>query len=81
MGASRFLGYHTTVSQEQHIVIFAGKPVITNLSEQHAEDAKHKVLTCEAEGVPEPNFRWNINTTNVSKVKMAENMLLACMCV
>ncbi|XP_045894855.1 CD166 antigen homolog A [Micropterus dolomieu] len=45
-------------------LVVEGKPVITSLSKHRADDAKHKVLTCEAEGVPEPSFRWSVNSTN-----------------
>ncbi|CAJ1064519.1 CD166 antigen homolog A [Xyrichtys novacula] len=43
-----------------------GKPVITSLTKRRAdeEDTKHKILTCEAEGVPEPKFQWNVNSTD-----------------
>lgn len=44
----------------------SGKPVITRLSKQRADDAKHKILTCEADGVPEPSFQWSVNGTSVS---------------
>lgn len=45
-------------------LVVEGKPVITSLSKQRAEEAQSKVLTCEAEGVPEPRFQWSINSTN-----------------
>ncbi|XP_070700273.1 CD166 antigen homolog A isoform X2 [Pempheris klunzingeri] len=45
-------------------LVVEGKPVITRLTKHRADDAKHKVLTCEAEGVPEPSFQWSINSTN-----------------
>ncbi|KAG7465564.1 CD166 antigen-like A-like isoform X1 [Solea senegalensis] len=38
-----------------------GAPVITQLSKQRGEDGQHKVLTCEAEGFPEPAVSWSIN--------------------
>lgn len=41
-----------------------GKPLITGLNKQLGDDGKHKVLTCEAEGVPEPVFQWSVNNTN-----------------
>ncbi|XP_072230758.1 CD166 antigen homolog [Leuresthes tenuis] len=41
-------------------LVVEGKPVITNLTQHRAQDAKHKVLNCEAEGVPEPEFQWSI---------------------
>ncbi|KAM8897692.1 CD166 antigen homolog A isoform 2-T2 [Spinachia spinachia] len=45
-------------------LIVEGKPVITSLTKHQADDANYKVLTCEAEGVPEPNFQWSVNSTN-----------------
>ncbi|KAM3601332.1 uncharacterized protein V6R79_010849 [Siganus canaliculatus] len=45
-------------------LVVEGKPVITSLTEQPAEDGDHKVLTCVAEGVPHPVFQWNGNSTN-----------------
>lgn len=45
-------------------LIVEGKPVITSLTKHRADDAQHKVLTCEAEGVPEPSFQWSVNGTN-----------------
>ncbi|XP_062262309.1 CD166 antigen homolog A [Platichthys flesus] len=44
-------------------LIVEGKPVITSLTKHRAGDAEHKVLTCEAEGVPEPRFQWSVNNT------------------
>lgn len=47
--------------------VFAlGKPVITSLTKHRPGDANYKVLTCEADGVPEPNFQWSVNSTDVS---------------
>ncbi|KAM9846844.1 CD166 antigen homolog A isoform 2-T2 [Aulostomus maculatus] len=45
-------------------LVVEGKPVITSLTKHRADDAKYKVLTCEADGVPEPNFQWSVNSTN-----------------
>ncbi|XP_070773541.1 CD166 antigen homolog A [Enoplosus armatus] len=45
-------------------LVVEGKPVITSLTKQRADDTKHKVLTCEAEGVPQPSFQWSINSTS-----------------
>uniref|UniRef100_A0AAQ5ZDZ0 Ig-like domain-containing protein n=1 Tax=Amphiprion ocellaris TaxID=80972 RepID=A0AAQ5ZDZ0_AMPOC len=45
-------------------LVIEGKPLITSLNKHLADDAKHKVLTCEAEGAPEPIFKWSINNTN-----------------
>ncbi|XP_074527550.1 CD166 antigen homolog A isoform X1 [Halichoeres trimaculatus] len=41
-----------------------GKPVITSLTKHRPGEAQFKVLTCEADGVPEPRFQWSINNTN-----------------
>lgn len=41
-----------------------GKPSITSLTKQRADDKKYKVLTCKAEGVPEPSFQWSVNGTD-----------------
>lgn len=53
------------------MMLASGKPVITSLTKQRADDAQHKVLTCEADGFPKPSFQWSINSTNVS-VSMSE---------
>lgn len=45
-------------------LVVEGTPLITGLKKQLGDDNKHKVLTCEAEGVPEPIFQWSINNTN-----------------
>lgn len=45
-------------------LVVEGKPVITSLTKHRADDANYKVLTCEAEGVPEPNFQWSVNSTD-----------------
>lgn len=45
-------------------LVVEGKALITDLTKQLGDDGKHKVLTCEAEGVPEPVFQWSINNTN-----------------
>ncbi|KAG7516688.1 CD166 antigen [Solea senegalensis] len=45
-------------------LVVEGRPVITGLTKHRAVDAKHKVLTCEAEGVPEPSFQWSVNVTH-----------------
>uniref|UniRef100_A0A672I296 Activated leukocyte cell adhesion molecule a n=1 Tax=Salarias fasciatus TaxID=181472 RepID=A0A672I296_SALFA len=45
-------------------LVVEGKPVITGLTKRPAEDAKQEVLSCEAEGVPEPRFHWSISGTN-----------------
>lgn len=41
-----------------------GKPLIKGLNKELSDDGKHKVLTCEAEGVPKPIFQWSVNNTN-----------------
>ncbi|TNN53186.1 CD166 antigen A [Liparis tanakae] len=45
-------------------LVVEGKPVITSLTKQRPGDANYKVLTCEADGVPEPNFQWSVNSTD-----------------
>lgn len=50
--------------RESFELVVEGKPVITSLSKHRADDAEHKVLTCEADGVPEPTFQWSVNSTN-----------------
>uniref|UniRef100_A0AAV2J9U3 Ig-like domain-containing protein n=1 Tax=Knipowitschia caucasica TaxID=637954 RepID=A0AAV2J9U3_KNICA len=45
-------------------LVVEGKPVITGLTKQRSMDGNHKVLTCEAEGVPEPVFQWSVNGSN-----------------
>nr|XP_046266125.1 CD166 antigen homolog A [Scatophagus argus] len=52
-----------TKSQSFELVV-EGKPVITSLTKLRVDGAKHKVLTCEADGVPEPSFQWSVNSTN-----------------
>ncbi|XP_030294374.1 CD166 antigen homolog A isoform X1 [Sparus aurata] len=55
----------TGLTQQQSFeLVVEGKPVITSLTKQRADDAQHKVLTCEADGFPKPNFQWSINSTN-----------------
>lgn len=50
-----------------------GKPVITRLVKQRSEDGKHKMLTCEADAVPEPTFQWSVNITDVSVAASAHS--------
>uniref|UniRef100_A0A8C7JKG7 Activated leukocyte cell adhesion molecule a n=1 Tax=Oncorhynchus kisutch TaxID=8019 RepID=A0A8C7JKG7_ONCKI len=50
-------------SQSFQLVV-EGTPVIKKMTEHHSEDGRHKVLTCEAEGVPRPSVQWSINGTN-----------------
>uniref|UniRef100_UPI003AADE22D CD166 antigen homolog A n=1 Tax=Centroberyx gerrardi TaxID=166262 RepID=UPI003AADE22D len=45
-------------------LVVEGMPVITSLTKHRADNAQHKVLTCEAEGVPEPIFQWSVNGTH-----------------
>ncbi|KAM8742740.1 CD166 antigen homolog A isoform 1-T2 [Acanthopagrus schlegelii] len=55
----------TGLTQHQSFeLVVEGKPVITSLTKRYADDAQHKVLTCEADGIPEPSFQWSINSTN-----------------
>uniref|UniRef100_A0A3Q4GED7 CD166 antigen homolog n=1 Tax=Neolamprologus brichardi TaxID=32507 RepID=A0A3Q4GED7_NEOBR len=42
-------------------LVIEGKPRITSLTKYRAADGKDTVLTCEAEGVPKPQFQWSIN--------------------
>ncbi|XP_031166961.1 CD166 antigen homolog A isoform X1 [Sander lucioperca] len=59
----------TSLTRRQSFeLVVEGKPMITSLTKDRADDADSKVLTCEAEGVPEPNFQWSVNSTGV-KVK------------
>lgn len=41
-----------------------GKPLITHLTESPSPDGNSKVLSCEADGSPEPSVQWSINGTN-----------------
>uniref|UniRef100_A0A8C6S4Q6 Activated leukocyte cell adhesion molecule a n=1 Tax=Neogobius melanostomus TaxID=47308 RepID=A0A8C6S4Q6_9GOBI len=45
-------------------LVVEGKPVITGLTKQRSVDGNHKVLTCEAQGVPQPVFLWSVNGSN-----------------
>ncbi|XP_033834674.1 CD166 antigen homolog A isoform X1 [Periophthalmus magnuspinnatus] len=45
-------------------LVVEGKPMITALTKQRSVDGNHKVLTCEAQGVPEPIFQWSVNGSN-----------------
>lgn len=45
-------------------LVVEGKPVITGLTKQRSVDGNHKVLTCEALGVPQPLFQWSVNGSN-----------------
>ncbi|KAK2828931.1 hypothetical protein Q5P01_019965 [Channa striata] len=51
------------VQHQSFELVVEGKPVIKSLTKLRAADAKHKVLSCEAEGVPEPRFQWSVNHT------------------
>ncbi|KAF6719217.1 CD166 antigen-like protein A, partial [Oryzias melastigma] len=61
-----------TSSEKNIELVVEGTPVITNLSENK------EVLTCEAEGVPEPQFKWSINviiiTTSYTKGKAIQKV-------
>ncbi|XP_035035414.1 CD166 antigen homolog A isoform X1 [Hippoglossus stenolepis] len=71
-------------------LVVEGKPVITSLTKVRAIDAEHKVLTCEAEGVPEPSFQWSVNNTKeessyingkaTHKITVVPNMNLTVSC-
>lgn len=41
-----------------------GIPVIKSLTKKRSTDGKNKVLTCEAEGSPQPDVYWSVNGTN-----------------
>ncbi|XP_064207262.1 CD166 antigen homolog A isoform X1 [Anguilla rostrata] len=45
-------------------LVVQGQPTIMKISKARSEDGQHKVLTCEAEGSPEPSVQWSINGTN-----------------
>ncbi|XP_056140889.1 CD166 antigen homolog A [Lampris incognitus] len=45
-------------------LVVEGKPMITRLSKQRTDDNRHKVLTCEAQAVPEPSVQWSVNATS-----------------
>lgn len=45
-------------------LVVEGKPMITSLTKQRSMDGNHKVLTCEALGVPQPSFQWSVNGSN-----------------
>lgn len=51
--------------------------MITSLTKHRADDAERKVLTCVADGVPEPSFRWSVNSTSVS----VRACMSKCMCL
>ena len=65
---------HTHTQREHdtdvaHVVVQycpSGIPVITRVAKQRSEDGQHKVLTCEAEGAPQPVVLWSVNGTDVS---------------
>ncbi|XP_056592663.1 CD166 antigen homolog A isoform X2 [Triplophysa dalaica] len=41
-----------------------GTPKIRSLTKHRTTDGKHKILTCEAEGSPQPDVIWSVNGTN-----------------
>ncbi|KAG9351538.1 hypothetical protein JZ751_022789 [Albula glossodonta] len=45
-------------------LVVQGHPQIKSISKARSEDGQHKVLTCEAEGSPEPSVQWSVNGTN-----------------
>ncbi|XP_039632795.1 CD166 antigen homolog A [Perca fluviatilis] len=53
-------------------LVVEGKPMITSLTKDRADD-NSKVLTCEAESVPEPNFQWSVNSTDVKEQSIYNN--------
>ncbi|XP_017297481.1 CD166 antigen homolog [Kryptolebias marmoratus] len=55
-------------------LVVEGKPVITNLS-KHSTD-KHQVLTCEAEAVPEPRFKWSIEGIHEEQLNSSNNKII-----
>lgn len=56
----------------------SGKPVITSLTKQRSGDAQHKLLVCEAEGVPEPQFQWSVNCTTVRVLEAQKFLYTEC---
>ncbi|XP_066507185.1 CD166 antigen homolog A isoform X2 [Hoplias malabaricus] len=46
------------------ILVVEGSPQITRLIKDRSPDGKNKLLTCEAEGSPQPEVQWSINGTN-----------------
>ncbi|XP_063059010.1 CD166 antigen homolog A isoform X2 [Engraulis encrasicolus] len=53
-----------------------GKPKINYLTEQLSADGKTKVLSCQAEGSPEPSVQWSINGTNEKSTPHANGMVV-----
>lgn len=68
---------YVMIKNKKNDLCTSGRPVITSLTKHRADDAK--VLTCEAEGVPEPTFQWSVNNTNV-RFRSAK-CLCVCTCV
>lgn len=55
----------TGLSRRQSFeLVVEGKPVITSLTKHRADDGTHKILICEADGIPEPSFQWSVNSTD-----------------
>lgn len=48
------------------MIFYLGTPKIRSLTKHRTTDGKHKILTCEAEGSPQPDVIWSVNGTNVS---------------
>ncbi|KAG9263631.1 CD166 antigen isoform X1 [Astyanax mexicanus] len=45
-------------------LIVEGTPIINSLTKKRSTDGKNKVLTCEAEGSPQPDVQWSVNGTD-----------------
>ncbi|KAJ7996138.1 hypothetical protein DPEC_G00233960 [Dallia pectoralis] len=50
-------------SEKFHLEV-EGKPVIKRLTKERSVDGTHKILTCEAEGAPQPSVQWSVNGTD-----------------
>uniref|UniRef100_A0A8C6S316 Activated leukocyte cell adhesion molecule a n=1 Tax=Neogobius melanostomus TaxID=47308 RepID=A0A8C6S316_9GOBI len=56
-------------------LVVEGKPVITGLTKQRSVDGNHKVLTCEAQGVPQPVFLVNLTVTCFVSNKLGDDAM------
>ncbi|XP_047463332.1 CD166 antigen homolog [Mugil cephalus] len=45
-------------------LVVEGEPVITGLLSHYDAETKERVLSCEAEGVPQPTFKWDTRTSD-----------------
>ncbi|XP_059206991.1 CD166 antigen homolog [Centropristis striata] len=54
------------IKRQSFELVVEGKPEITSLIQNRVDDAT--VLTCEAEGVPQPSFTWSANSTTEEKI-------------